>query len=321
MQLELSAFGCIVGPGGARIKEVRQQSGATVAIEKLSDHVLVKISGKSEQVAAAKKMVADLAGGGGGGGGQLQAAEKTETLEFERTLMGGIIGTGGKRVNVVRKQSGADVSVKKVADHCEVTISGSAAQVEAARALVNKLAEAARTGEPLSDAEDEEDLADDEDTMQVPRQHAKWVIGKSGSVVKSIRSESGARVEIDDNSEPCSIHISGNVKTVDRARAMIFDVIAGNVDTGRRGRLEWEDEEFMKISFDSSKKLIGKGGTRITELQKKSWARIEVGKSTGEPVLVRISGSFDAVEQACWLVEESLPGCFQKKRPFAAVDG
>merc|ERR1719419_809689 len=63
--LGLSAFGCIVGPGGATIKDVRSQSGAYISIDKLSDRVEVKISGTPEQVAKGKSMVTELAEGGG----------------------------------------------------------------------------------------------------------------------------------------------------------------------------------------------------------------------------------------------------------------
>jgi len=313
MDFEMSAFGSIVGHSGVKIKEVRQQSGATVSIEKLNGRVEVKISGTPDQVARAKSMVTDLAAGGT----LPQGAEKSETLEFERNLMGSIIGTGGKRITVVRKKTGADIQLKKEKDICQVTISGSEKQVEQAKMLVNRLAEAGRNGETLSDEEDEEDGSEDEATIQVPKEDARQIIGARGFTIKRIRTDSGATIEVDDKSEPSPIHISGTVKTVDRARAMIFDVRCGNVGDGRRGKVEFEDEEFMKISFDASKKLIGKGGCRILEIQKKSWAKVEVGKSSGEPVLVRITGSFDAVEQACSMIEESLPGVFQKKRTWA----
>mmetsp|Transcript_14633 Transcript_14633/g.19721 ORF Transcript_14633/g.19721 Transcript_14633/m.19721 type:complete len:302 (+) Transcript_14633:31-936(+) len=142
MELELSAFGCIVGPGGAKIKEVRTNSGAHVSIDKLATHVEVKMVGMKDQVAAAKQMVQDLVAGGG----QSKGAEKTEILQFEGSVMGNIIGTGGKRINDVRKQSGADVSVKKVDECCEVTIAGTQDAVETAKMMVNNFVQAARAG-------------------------------------------------------------------------------------------------------------------------------------------------------------------------------
>eukprot|EP00415_Alexandrium_ostenfeldii_P000543 UN0543 len=143
MDLELSAFGCIVGPGGAKIKEVRTNSGAHVSIDKLDGKVAVKIVGSPEQVAEVKRLVHELVQGGG----QTKGAEKTETLLFEGNVMGNIIGTGGKRINDVRKSSGCDVSVKKGDDgSCEVIIAGSAADVEVAKTMVNNFVEAARQG-------------------------------------------------------------------------------------------------------------------------------------------------------------------------------
>uniref|UniRef100_A0A7S4Q136 K Homology domain-containing protein n=1 Tax=Alexandrium monilatum TaxID=311494 RepID=A0A7S4Q136_9DINO len=142
MDLELSAFGCIVGPGGAKIKEVRQQSGAHVSIDKLDTYVQVKIAGSAEQVASAKKLINDLVSGGGTSKG----AEKSETLDFEAGVMGNIIGSGGKRINDVRKQSGADVNVKKNDDRCEVIISGSSDAVETAKSMILTFVNAARQG-------------------------------------------------------------------------------------------------------------------------------------------------------------------------------
>mmetsp|Transcript_140727 Transcript_140727/g.392247 ORF Transcript_140727/g.392247 Transcript_140727/m.392247 type:complete len:543 (-) Transcript_140727:241-1869(-) len=312
LKLELSAFGSIVGHGGAKIKDVRQQSGAQVSIEKQSDHVYVKISGTAEQVSKAKAMINSLAGIGDQ---PSQPAERSEALEFERAAMGSIIGPGGRRITDVRKKSGAEVSVKKVEDRVEVAISGSVQGVEKAMALINDLVEMGRRGEKPQE-EEEEESSDDEETMNVRMEEAKQVIGKQGAMIKRIRTDSGATIQVDEKTEPSPIHISGTVKTVDRARAMIFDVIAGNASSNHRGKVDWEDEEFMKISYEASKKLIGKAGARVSDIEKKSWARVEVGKSTGEPVLVRITGSFDAVEQACSMIEETLPGTFHKKRPL-----
>lgn len=142
MDLELSAFGCIVGPGGAKIKEVRQQSGAHVSIDKLDTYVQVKIAGTPEQIASAKSLINDLVAGGGASKG----AAKTENMEFEGTVMGNIIGSGGKRINDVRKQSGADVNVKKNEDRCEVTISGNEDAVEMAKSMIMNFVNAARQG-------------------------------------------------------------------------------------------------------------------------------------------------------------------------------
>jgi len=166
-----------------------------------------------------------------------------------------------------------------------------------------------------------------EETMQVTHDEAKAVIGPSGAMVKVIRNESGATVVVEDKIDPCTIQITGSYRTVDRARAMIREVLweivgSGMAGGGRRGprrkraeEVEWEDEEMMKVSFDDSKRIIGKAGVKISEIQKTSGARVEVGKSTGEPVMVRIQGSYEAVAQACAMVQKTLPNSFRKAKP------
>mmetsp|Transcript_100176 Transcript_100176/g.323125 ORF Transcript_100176/g.323125 Transcript_100176/m.323125 type:complete len:415 (+) Transcript_100176:205-1449(+) len=225
-----------------------------------------------------------------------------------------VIGPGGARIKEIRQQSRADVFVKKLEDRCEVLITGTAEQVQQAQDLVNSSVEAGkRDAEQRRWVQEEEDPADDW-SMTMSREEAKQIIGRSGAVVKQIRTDSGASVKVEEKIDPGSVHVTGTIKAVDRARVMIYEVLGGNLSSSRRGKLEFEDEEFMKISYGDSKRLIGKAGSKVGEIEKKSWAKVEVAKSTGEPVLVRIVGSFDAVEQACSLIEEALPGTFQSRK-------
>merc|ERR1740121_2625719 len=138
--------------------------------------------------------------------------------------------------------------------------------------------------------------------MTVSLQEARRAIGKNGAMVKRIRSESKTLVQIDPESEPCTCSISGTVEAVDRARAMVFQVMRS---TGGGADVEFEAEEYLKVTYAESKRIVGKSGATIKQIEKDTWAKVEVEKLDHHSHLVRVSGSFDAVDQALAKVMEA----------------
>jgi len=52
-----------------------------------------------------------------------------------------------------------------------------------------------------------------------------FLIGRHGWTVKNIQDTSGARVDIDQNVQPCQIIISGEVIQVDKALRLVREVL------------------------------------------------------------------------------------------------
>merc|ERR1740121_1631021 len=137
--------------------------------------------------------------------------------------------------------------------------------------------------------------------MTVSLQEARKAIGRGGAMVKRIRSESNALVKIDPESEPCTCSISGTVEEVDRARMMVFQAMR----SGGGADQEFEAEEYLKVSYHESKSILGKGGSTIKQIEKDTWAKVEIEKMDHDSRLVRVSGAFDAVDQALVKIVEA----------------
>lgn len=224
LEFPVALTGGIIGSRGAKINEVRQQSGARVQVEKLEDICRVVISGGPEQIDKAKAMIRALAdegqsvqgaldrsGASGDSGGAV-----TDFLEYPLSLAGGLIGARGAHVNDVRQRSGARVQIEKLEDRCRVQLAGTAQQVERAKELVKILAE--EQGGPRR--------ADAEELLEVPKAMVGRVIGKGGETIQRLQKDSGARLDVDArDASPCCVRISGSRECVQRARYMINEVL------------------------------------------------------------------------------------------------
>merc|ERR1712232_396751 len=108
-----SATGAIIGSRGAKIAEVRAQSGAKVQVEKQENCCKVLLAGTEEAVERAKKLVKKLVEegqerarhGGHGRGGSAQ------NVDVPRSLVGRVIGKGGETIQRIQKESGARIDV------------------------------------------------------------------------------------------------------------------------------------------------------------------------------------------------------------------
>lgn len=53
------------------------------------------------------------------------------------------------------------------------------------------------------------------------------IIGKGGETIKALQNASGARIQIDQSSDPTAITITGGQEAVQRAEASVTDIING----------------------------------------------------------------------------------------------
>jgi hypothetical protein len=60
-----------------------------------------------------------------------------------------------------------------------------------------------------------------------PKEMVGRVIGRGGETVKGLQSRTGARIQIDQSTSPCSVTITGNPYCVDVASRAVADVIHG----------------------------------------------------------------------------------------------
>lgn len=131
------------------------------------------------------------------------------------------------------------------------------------------------------------------------------VIGKGGSTIKTLRQSSGARIDVDDTkkkTEDCIITVTSTESTDDVKSAAIEAVLL------LQGKINDEDEKNVTIRLLVPTKvigcLIGKGGSIINDMRKKTRADIRISKGekpksvSPDDELVEVFGEVSRVRDA-----------------------
>ena len=174
-------------------------------------------------------------------------AVQTITVSVPSNLAGCVIGRGGTVIKATREASGANVNVSKeeIAPGLrEVSISGQAHQVQAARLLVIAQVEAKKQQNEEAGESEGPPPGTTTTVIQVPNSKVGGLIGKGGSSINEIRNVSGCRINIQDSKHGGGanrdITIIGMPDQVQQAQALIqqklTEIIAReNNGGGRRG--------------------------------------------------------------------------------------
>eukprot|EP00750_Incisomonas_marina_P002418 INCI12295.1.p1 GENE.INCI12295.1~~INCI12295.1.p1 ORF type:complete len:496 (+),score=74.94 INCI12295.1:158-1645(+) len=255
-----SASGHIIGRGGAKIKAIRETSGAGV---KMLDHVgmatfrSIVITGTFEQCRAAYGAIADQVN-------DTSIAANVPAVEGQHTLtllvpnnkVGGLIGQKGAVINEIRAKSGANVALAKPDDmHVGsmdrvVTITGAFTQVQIAWALVSEtLASIVPTKEntPIQRAADHGGFMSGQiqhvgaargaTTMThnviLTNDQAGIIIGRGGSHINEMRRYVGCDIRIDasnrGDASMRNVRITGTPQQIQLAQTMILNKIQSSV--------------------------------------------------------------------------------------------
>ncbi|XP_059178963.1 far upstream element-binding protein 1-like [Physella acuta] len=149
MMVESSNVGKIIGRGGSKIRDLEQDSNARIKISRDEDEdgmKSVEISGTTEEIENAKRLIEEcLSGGsrgGGGGGGRGFGGDgggESETIYVESSEVGRIIGRGGSRIRDMEADSGCRIKVSRDGDssgRSSVELSGSKNAISEAKRLI-----------------------------------------------------------------------------------------------------------------------------------------------------------------------------------------
>ncbi|VDN55074.1 unnamed protein product [Dracunculus medinensis] len=138
------------------------------------------------------------------------------------------------------------------------------------------------------------------------------IIGKRGDQIKSIREESGAKINISDGSSPERIvTITGNIDTINKA----FRLICMKFQEDQRllPNSIPKPPITMRLIIPATQcgSLIGKGGSKIKEIREASGASIQVASEMlpgSTERAVTISGTANAIviciQQICQILLE-----------------
>uniref|UniRef100_A0A915PJM8 K Homology domain-containing protein n=1 Tax=Setaria digitata TaxID=48799 RepID=A0A915PJM8_9BILA len=162
------------------------------------------------------------------------------------------------------------------------------------------------------------------ETMEVPDHCVGLVIGRGGEQISQIQSQTNCRVQMSPESDGNNMRqctLQGSKMSVDRARAMINEVIAragnrpppnrpGHFDGGVPVGTGRQITQEMFIPGAKCGLVIGKGGETIKNIQEQTGVKMvmiqENQESGGQPKPLRITGEPEKVENARRMVEEIL---------------
>eukprot|EP00929_Paragymnodinium_shiwhaense_P041007 TRINITY_DN21332_c0_g1_i2.p1 TRINITY_DN21332_c0_g1~~TRINITY_DN21332_c0_g1_i2.p1 ORF type:complete len:642 (-),score=90.47 TRINITY_DN21332_c0_g1_i2:322-2247(-) len=129
VEVPVANIGKIMGPGGAKCRQIQAEIGVKFDFDKSRDPIRVAIRGDPQKVAEAKRVITSLA--------LLNQDENSEYVDLERRHVGAILGVKGARLREINKLSGCAVDLDKSMSHiCRVRMSGSPEQIEKAKVLV-----------------------------------------------------------------------------------------------------------------------------------------------------------------------------------------
>ena len=133
--------GAIIGSGGKRIRAIQEGTGAWVVIDDIA--MTVEVSGSKEAVDQAKKEIELILEESVDNSDAIRVSiPLLETMEIKR-----IIGAGGRRIQAIKTDTGAWLSVLE--DKMVVIIEGSQEQTDAARSQVESILNDIRPNEAL----------------------------------------------------------------------------------------------------------------------------------------------------------------------------
>merc|ERR1719313_110710 len=204
-------IGALLGKGGSTLRRIEEATKARIAVSKEGAVRSVVVRGTAASVSAAKEAIADV----------LRFEERT--VEVPEWAVGEILGSGGKAVDKLQKETGARVDVSEA-------VPGEECRVVRIRARTPHAVAAAaeailRIARPV------------EHSIEVTSTEAGVLIGRKGETVKAIQKSSGARLTIDAAGLTRTIWITGpTIDNINQALNAMKDVLREELPSVRKAR-------------------------------------------------------------------------------------
>lgn len=240
---------------------------------------------------------------------QLYLFPSTYPLWVPQERVGAVIGGHGAVIRSLQERSGATIQVHNdtvQSDHKLFTISGTHAQCDAAKRLINEIVEKPRQNHPSSHSAhvstdrtpfspgNEQSARSGEvwKTVYVPTSCVGLVIGRSGETIRNLQDRTGADIKVtpDEEANPesdtRSILISGTEEAISSAHQLISEIVEArtrrppHAGSQMGGGVNGQPFVVETLTIPNGKVglIIGKRGAAIRELQRRSGAKIQVTK-------------------------------------------
>ncbi|KAH8971540.1 hypothetical protein BDL97_02G148200 [Sphagnum fallax] len=163
---------------------------------------------------------------------------QSRRIDVPNSKVGLVIGKGGETIKYLQQQSGARIQVARDADSDprlstrQVELMGSPEQIAHAEQLVKDVIAEASSGGPGGRGYGPS--SGEQIQVKVPNNKVGLIIGRGGETIKSLQSRSGARIQVqnDSETEPGAteriVTLVGNKQATDTAYEMIKEVIDEN---------------------------------------------------------------------------------------------
>lgn len=208
----------VIGRGGAKVRQIEQESGARVGIDK--ENNMCTINGTDEQVEMASDMVKAV---------MASSVQSTVRMELTKANVGSVIGRGGSTIRRISDETGARLDISR-GDDLHLKISGSDEAVAAAQQQVEAVLAAANESRPGGGRgqpkEGEIELSIDLGTS------VGSVIGRGGETIRKIQETSGAKLNIERPGSMC--RIVGTEEAVEAAKTQVEEILKRQSDRAAR---------------------------------------------------------------------------------------
>merc|ERR1711957_377133 len=117
--------------------------------------------------------------------------------------------------------------------------------------------------------ESTKNINSDSEYVEIPKAKIGMVIGLKGSQVNEIQVQTGTKIDVDFETDPCKCYIKGGPDGVAQAQKVLLTIAM---------QIEDDGSEYVDLPKSASGIIIGVAGSRIREFQEKSGARVDVDK-------------------------------------------
>ena len=255
-----------------------------------------------------------------------------------------IIGRGGSTIQQLQEESSAQINIEKREDDgtaTPVVIKGSKLNVDHARKLVDDICEKFggkydNGGSGASGgfgsgggfggmAGGGDDGPQEDEDIWIPEDKCGRVIGRGGSKINEIQSDTGANVKVHDRDSAqdgkVMVTLTGTEGQRSQARKIIEELTSGG-SGGGGGR--WErtgDMEELDMWVETCRigRVVGKGGCKIKEIQDTFNCRVDISKTEtkDDDTRVTLTGLPDKTKEAKEYIDD-LCERHLKQESFAA---
>lgn len=253
----------IIGPRGSRVSEMEEETGASIRLE-VEPEPYVSVMGSREQKDAALNLIR-----------KSLTQDDLEFMPLDEDLHGVVIGVSGRSVQMIEKESGAQISFCQ-GSNAAMVVRGTPQQRSVAIGLAEEL---------LS--------SDTAESLIVDENQASTLIGARGRTIRQIETVTGSRVQIVTRQHPKSGQFPTKLSMPDFEAQMLdlrddqaLVIIKGKEEQRKMARdmimlcVEPEEaDEELKLTPEQTEVLGGLNEAVRRDIQERSGARLVMNEN------------------------------------------